>query len=77
MGKWAVAVVVLLVHSPEFPTVPILYSDVSQVEFVVLLTVIVGMLNSNFFNIRSSFETIRIPFEVRIWALYCNCIAWV
>jgi len=23
VGKWAVAVVVLLVHSPEFPTVPI------------------------------------------------------
>jgi len=28
----------------------------------------------DFFNIRSLFETIRIPFEVRIWAWYCTVL---
>jgi len=32
------------------------------------------MLNSIFFNIRSSFETIRIPFEVRIWVWYLTSL---
>jgi len=36
-----------------------------------------GLLNSIFLNIWSSFETIWIPFEVWISAWYCNFIAWV